>query len=41
VTVAAAALLWPVAHIRNVAELAVPSNVAIGLAFGGLAVARR
>lgn len=41
VTVAAAALLWPVAHIGNIAEFAVPVNIALVLAFGGLAVARR
>ena len=41
VTVAIAALVWPVAHIGNIAELAVPVNVALVLAFGGLAVARR
>jgi hypothetical protein len=41
VTVAVAALVWPVAHIGNIAELAVPVNVALVLAFGGLAVARR
>lgn len=37
-TVGVAALAWPVAHIGNVAELAVPVNVALVLALGSLAV---
>lgn len=39
--VCAAILAWPVAHIGNVAEVAVPANVALLLAFGSLAVAHR
>lgn len=38
VAVLAAGLLWPVAHIANIAELAVPVNVALVLAFGTVAL---
>jgi hypothetical protein len=38
VTVCTAALAWPVAHIGNIAEVAVPANVALTLAFGSLAL---
>jgi hypothetical protein len=34
----AAALVWPVAHIGNIAELAVPVNVALVLALGSYAL---
>jgi hypothetical protein len=40
-TVSVAILAWPVAHIGNVAEIAVPVNVALVLAFGSLALTRR
>jgi hypothetical protein len=35
--VLAAAVLWPVAHIGNIAALAVPVNAALVVAFGGVA----
>ncbi len=35
--IAVATLLWPVAHIGNVAAVAVPVNVALTIAFGTLA----
>jgi hypothetical protein len=41
VTVFVAILAWPVAHIGNVAEIAVPVNVALVLALGSLALARQ
>jgi hypothetical protein len=40
-TVCAAILAWPLAHIGNIAEAAVPANVALVLAFGSVALARR
>lgn len=39
-TVCVAGLAWPVAHIADIAELAVPVNVALALALGSLAVGR-
>ena len=33
----AAMLLWPIAHIGNIAPLAVASNVILVVAFGSLA----
>jgi hypothetical protein len=36
-TVLIAAIAWPIAHIGNIAALAVPVNVALVLGFGGLA----
>lgn len=35
--VLAAVLVWPIAHIGNIAVLAVPANVALVVAFGSLA----
>lgn len=37
VVVLVASLAWPVAHIGNIAALAVPVNVALAVAFGSLA----
>jgi hypothetical protein len=37
--VAVGAIVWPVAHIANIAPLAVATNVALVLAFGSLAAA--
>ena len=36
----AAMIAWPIAHIGNIAALAVPVNVALVVAFGSLAWAR-
>lgn len=36
-TVCAAGLAWPIAHIANIAEIAVPINVGLVLAFGAVA----
>jgi hypothetical protein len=38
VTVCAAAVAWPIAHIGNIAEVAVPVNIALTLAIGSLAL---
>jgi hypothetical protein len=40
VAVALAAIAFPIAHIGNIAELAVPVDVALTLAFGSLVVGR-
>ena len=37
-TVLVAGLAWPIAHIANIAELAVPVNIALFAAFGSLAL---
>jgi hypothetical protein len=38
-TVLAAAVAWPVAHIGNIAEIAVPVSIALVAAFGSLGLA--
>ena len=39
VTVLVAAIAWPVGHIGNVAEVAVPVNIALLVSLGGFAIA--
>lgn len=39
-TVLAAAIAWPVGHIGNIAEIAVPVNIALLAALGSLAITR-
>jgi hypothetical protein len=39
VTLAAAAVAWPIAHIGNIAEVAVPLSIALVAAFGSLGLA--
>jgi hypothetical protein len=34
-----AALAWPIGHIANIAEVAVPVNIALLVALGSLAIA--
>ena len=38
--IGAAIIAWPIAHIGNIAEAAIPANVLLVLAFGSLAVDR-